>query len=79
MKRTRREDRKRLVNTENQSSDEQPPVAVHQDLSQKSDALLQVVTYLSMWVAAYEGQQGQGEPSVTASPTSPPRRRASIR
>ena len=66
-----------MANPENQSSDEQLPVTVQQDLSQKLHALLHVVTDLSTWVAAYEGRQDQGEASVMASPpTLPPRRRA---
>ena len=75
-KRTERGGRKRLANPENQPSDEQSHVDIQQDFSQKLDALLHVVTDLSMRVAAYEGQQYHGEASVTASPpTSPPRRR----
>ena len=62
-KRIKRACRKRLANPENQSSDEQPPRAVQQDLSQKCYALLLVVTDLSTWVAAYEGGQDQGEAS----------------
>ena len=65
--RTKRAGRKKLANPWYQPSDEHTPVAV-QDLSQKLDVLLHVVTDLSTWVAGYEGRQDQGEASVTASP-----------
>ena len=76
-KRTKRASRKRLANPENQPSEEQTPLDIQQDLSQKLDALLHVMTDLYTLVAAYEGQLDQGEASVMASPTtSLPRRRA---
>ena len=74
---TKRAGSKRLATTMNQSFDEQVPVAVHQDFSLKLDALMKVVTDLSIRVTGYEGRQKQREASVTPSPpTSPPRRRA---
>ena len=55
LQRNKRAGRERLANPENQSSDEQPLVAVHQELTQKLDALLHIVTDLSTRVAAHEG------------------------
>ena len=76
-KRTNRAGSKRLATTMNQSFHEQAAMAVHQDFSQKFDALIKVVTDLSTRMTAYEGRQKQGEASVTPSPpTSPSRRRA---
>ena len=56
-KRTKRAGSKRLASTMNQSIDEQAPVAVHQDFSQKLDALMmKVATYISTRMTAYEGK-----------------------
>ena len=77
VKSTKRAAVKDRLPQKNQSSDEQAPVAVHQDLSQKLDAVLKMVTDLATRVTAYEGRQKQGEAAVTPSPpTSPTRRRA---
>ena len=76
-RRNKREGSTKLANPQNQFSDEQTPMDIHQDVSQKLDPLLHGVTDLSMWVAAFKGRHGQGEASVMASPpTSPHRRRA---
>ena len=76
-KRTKRAGSDRLATTMNQSNDEQVPVAVHQDFSQKLDAVMTMITDLSTHVTAYKGHQKQGEPSFTSSPlTSLPRWRA---
>ena len=50
-------------------------MAVHQNFSQKLDALMKLVTDLSTRVTAYEGRQKQGEASVTPSPPTSARRR----
>ena len=68
---------KRAGSTQNQSSDDQTPVDIHQDVSKRLDYLLHVLTDLSMQVAAVEVRQDLGQASVSASPpTSHPRRRA---
>ena len=75
-KRTKRAGSKRLATPQNWFSDDQTAVDM-QTISKKNDALLRVVTDLTMRVSVFKERQDQGEASVRASPpTFPPRRRA---
>ena len=72
-KRNKRAGSKRLATPQNQFSDNQTPVDMQRTISKNMDALLRVVTDLTMRISVFEEKQDQGEVSVRASPpTSPP-------
>ena len=62
---------KRLATPQDQFSDDQTPMDTQQTISQKMDALLRVVTDLTIRVSGFEEKQDKGEPSVMTSQVTP--------